>query len=111
MSTTGDFDVTTERPRAGVAVVRVTGDLDLATASQVEAAVSAALDASIVEIDLTSCTFIDSSGVRVLTKAARELSERSGRVEVIADDAAIVRVLEITGVDTTVGVRPSADDA
>jgi anti-sigma B factor antagonist len=109
MSTTDDFDVTTERPRAGVAVIRVTGDLDLATASQVEGAISAALDASEVDIDLTSCTFIDSSGVRVLTKAARDVSASGGRIEVVADDPAIVRVLEITGVDATVGVRPSAD--
>jgi len=63
-----------------------------------------------VAIDLSSCTFLDSSGVRILAKAARETTERGARLDLVASDPAIVRVLEITNVDTMAPVHASLDD-
>jgi anti-sigma B factor antagonist len=54
--------------RDGVVVARVTGDLDLSDAAQMEADVLAAVTASNgpLVVDLTAVTFIDSAGVRGL---------------------------------------------
>jgi anti-anti-sigma factor len=73
--------------RDGVVIVRVTGDVDLSNAAQVEAAVLAAAATSrgALVVDLTDVPFIDSAGVRCLDHL---LSERppDGSVLVVADE-------------------------
>ena len=54
---------------------RRAGDRDLATAPQREEALSGRLEESGLVIDLSDCTFIDSSCVRVLVSVARETEE------------------------------------
>jgi anti-sigma B factor antagonist len=111
VTASNEFDVTAETARKGVVVVRVTGDLDLATAPRFAHAVVATPTAPHVVIDLTACTFLDSSGVRALVQAVRETTEAGRRVDVVAASAAILRVLEITAVDRMVSVHPSLEDA
>ena len=110
MTTPDEFDVTVESAPNGAAIVRVSGELDLAAAPQFEEALSSVRDAGGVAIDLSGCTFLDSSGVRILAKAARETTERGARLDLVASDPAIVRVLEITNVDTMAPVHASLDD-
>ena len=109
MATTGDCDVRTETAPDGAIVIHVTGELDLAGVPQLEAATASALESPAVTIDLTECTFLDSSGVRALTQAARDVPARGGQLAVVTNDPGILRVLEITGIDTLLDVRPSRD--
>jgi anti-sigma B factor antagonist len=111
VTTLDEFDVTVESARDGSAVVRVNGDLDLLGSPRLEEALEATEDAPRVVIDLTACTFLDSSGVRVLTMTARKTSARGARLALVAADPAVVRVLEITGIDTLVSMHSSLDDA
>ena len=111
MATPDEFAVTVETPQEGTLLVRVTGDLDLATSPRVGDALSSAPVARHVVIDLTGCTFVDSSGVRVLVPAARDAPESGRGVSLVAPDSGIRRVLEISGVDTLVPVHSSVDDA
>jgi anti-sigma B factor antagonist len=106
-----EFDVSTETAGEGVLVVRVSGDLDLATSPRFADALAAAPAARQVVIDLTGCTFLDSSGVRTLVQAVREIPGDERRVGVVAASPAILRVLEITGVDRMVPVQRSLEDA
>ncbi len=73
--------------RDGVVIVRVTGDVDLSNAAQVEAAVLAAATTShgSMVVDLTAVPFVDSAGVRCLDHL---LAERppDGSVLVVADE-------------------------
>ena len=101
-----DFDVAVDR-RDDCVVVRVEGELDMASASEFEEAISRVTSASHVVIDLGSCTFLDSTGMRVITETMRQ----SPRVSVVATDPGVLRVLEITAVDTMVSVHPSVEDA
>jgi anti-sigma B factor antagonist len=104
-----DFDVRSETtPRGGV--LRVAGDLDLASAPRVEEAISE-LDADPVVIDLSECTFLDSAGMRVLLAGARELADAGRRLRVATSDPRILRVLEIAAVDTLIEVHPTVEDA
>jgi anti-anti-sigma factor len=110
VTTPDEFDVTVESVPDGSAVVHVSGELDLAAAPRFEEALGSIRDAPGVVIDLTGCTFLDSSGVRILAQSAREASERGARLDLVAADPAVVRVLEITTVDTMAPVHASLDD-
>jgi len=93
-------------------VVHVSGELDLATVPRLEEALSAAPNGTRVVIDLSTCTFLDSSGVRVLASAARAAEAVGGRTElVVTEDSGIARVLEITSMGTLARIHPSLDAA
>jgi anti-anti-sigma factor len=87
--------------------VHVAGDLDLATALQFEDALAGAAPAPHVVIDLSECTFVDSTGMRLIASTVRD----TDRVSVVATDPGILRVLEITAMDTMVAVHPTVDAA
>ena len=106
MGDVADFAVAVDRLDDCV-VVRVEGELDMASASELEDAISRVVSAPHVVIDLTSCTFLDSTGMRVITDTMRE----AARVSVVATDPGVLRVLEITAVDTVVSVHASVEEA
>jgi anti-anti-sigma factor len=58
-------------------------------------------------LDLSECTFVDSSGVRIVAATI----EHAERVSIIASEPAVLRALEITAVDTMVSVHPTLDAA
>ncbi len=110
VSTSRDFDLRVETTPAGAAVLRVSGELDLATAPRLEQAVARARPATPIVIDLSRCTFVDSAGMRSLVNASKSASPE-GRVHLVATDPNILRVLEITGIDTVVAVHASVEAA
>jgi anti-sigma B factor antagonist len=80
--------------------VTATGEVDLFTAPELKAALRAAIiesGATDVTVDLTSATFLDSTGIAALFGAYRWLRARDGRLTILADDPAIVDPLELTG--------------
>ena len=95
----------------GVFVVRVFGELDMASCPHVEDAVSSAPSMARVVIDLTRCTFVDSAGVRALVTAQRNVTAEGGRVDLVAAEPGILRVLEITNVDTVMTVHSTLETA
>jgi anti-anti-sigma factor len=111
VATPDDFDVTVETLQEGTVLVRITGDLDLATSPRVDDALASAPVAERVVIDLTGCTFVDSSGMRVLVQVARDAPGSGRGVSLVAPGAGIRRVLEISGVDTLLPVHSSVADA
>ncbi len=111
MATPGEFDVRTEPTRDGGVVVSVQGELDLATAPRLEEVLASRAPGSRVVIDLSGCTFLDSSGVRVLALTANEAAADGARLELVVVDAGIARVLEITGIDTLIDVHSSLEAA
>lgn len=94
------FDVSTEagpdgRPRA----VAVSGELDIAAAPDVGAAVrraQAAGDGMLV-LDLSEVIHLDSSGLRVLLDAAARARQRERRLVIVAPpEGPVGRLLELT---------------
>jgi anti-sigma B factor antagonist len=92
----------------GRTVVAAEGQVDLATAPQLAAALAQAQRAGAREIvaDLTKVDFLDSVGVRVLVEAAREAAQVNASVSVQGATGWVARVLEITGVDDYLRVIP-----
>lgn len=85
-------------------VVEVVGEIDLATAGQLSAALEpllAAGDGPVV-IDVGAVSFIDSSGLAVLAHSAA-----SGRTVILRHPSKIVvRVIETTGLDQVITLEP-----
>src|SRR5215208_7255089 len=92
------FDVRLEPDRERLVVVP-SGELDLATADQLEAAVAEQFDNGFdhVVADLRELTFIDSTGIRTLWQA-HQRAERSGvRLSIIPGNGDVSRALDLTG--------------
>ena len=106
MGDVAHFAVGVDR-RDDCVVIRVEGELDMASASELEDAISRVITTPYLIVDLGSCTFLDSTGTRVITETIRKAS----RVSVVATDPRVLRVLEITAVDTMVAVHASLEDA
>jgi anti-anti-sigma factor len=92
------FELTVERYDS-VATVVVSGELDLATAPRLSAAVAEHGDAKLLVLDMTPTTFIDSTGVRALLHADRRTAGSGSRLVVVAGDGAVRRVMELCGLD------------
>ena len=87
------------RMRGGTRVVSVTGEIDLATADEVSAALARREPGEDgLVLDLTTTSFLDSSGIRVLVEAHRA-GERDGvPFGVVPGSESIRSLLETTGV-------------
>jgi anti-sigma B factor antagonist len=87
----------------GVRVVAVSGELDLDTMGELNAALAA--DEGVLAttvLDLRGLTFIDSTGVSGVLTAARRARDAGGRLACVPGPPSIRRVFELTGVDTAV---------
>lgn len=91
------FAVTVQRDDAAATIV-VSGELDLATAPRLSAAVAQHHDAQLLVLDLTAVTFIDSTGVRILIEADRFCAGSGSRVVVLARGP-VRRVLDLCELD------------
>jgi stage II sporulation protein AA (anti-sigma F factor antagonist) len=103
------FSISVER-HDGHVVVTARGELDLATASELEGAlVPVVSDGGHAVLDLRGLEFMDSSGVRVIVGAHLAAKEHGGRLSLVrlAAGTPIQRVLEICGLD---GVLDVVDD-
>jgi anti-anti-sigma factor len=94
---------------ANAAIVSLSGEHDLESQARVTAALTAGGVCPTVLADLSDCTFADSSVIAALLRAARELRERGGALElVVAREArSIRRTLELMGVATLLPMHDS----
>ena len=104
------FTVRNER-RGGASVVIPTGELDLATAPALEAALSRAFEegSDRVVLDLRELEFIDSSGLRTLLTARRRAEQSRARFSLVAGHRSLERTLEIAGVHKVFDWTPAED--
>jgi anti-anti-sigma factor len=102
-----DFSVTpTFRGECRVLVLE--GDLDLAEASTLDAALDAHADGLPVVVDLTSLSFIDSSGLHVLF---RDRANGMPAAIVRVPGSSVARVLEIVGASKAIPVYDDVAEA
>ncbi|HEX6476067.1 MAG TPA: STAS domain-containing protein [Acidimicrobiales bacterium] len=82
-------------------VLTVRGEVDLASAPKLAAAMTELMDRghTNVALDLGSVEFIDSSGLGVLVGSLRRLREDGGDLVLRAASPAVTRILELTGLD------------
>jgi anti-anti-sigma factor len=100
------FSVSVEDAQ-GRSLVTARGELDLATAPQLEEALLPPLrEGRVAVLDLRALDFMDSTGVRVIVSAHTAAQEAGGRLEVVRTDpdGPVGRVLEISGLDAVLDV-------
>lgn len=109
MSGPGPDDTTRAAP--AVRVVRPVGELDIATADELDRRLhDVPVDAHLV-VDLTEVTFVDSVTLSRFVRAARR-HDAAGTSVVLAGATGIVeRVLTITKLDAVLSCVPSVDEA
>ncbi|HET7120807.1 MAG TPA: STAS domain-containing protein [Solirubrobacterales bacterium] len=108
------FEVNVGGAAQGVVTISVRGELDLSTAPDLEGPLEEALenDDSLL-IDLCDCEFIDSTGIALIVRAWQRL-EGGGNGRVLAicsDNEQVRRVLEITGLQLSIPVHLTRDEA
>ena len=107
--------LTLEVSDAPVPVVRATGELDLDTAAQLCGGIHEAATRTPrprVVIDLTGVSFCDSTGLRALIGAVREVEVLGGRAVVAVEpEGALDRVLTLSGLGEFLRVCGSAEAA
>ena len=67
--------------------------------------------ATLVVVDLTGTTFIDSTGLGVLIRGVERLRARDGQLAVVCVDHNLTKILEVTGLDRVFSIYPSRDEA
>jgi anti-anti-sigma factor len=84
----------------GVAKVAVAGDVDTATAGELERALlQAAEGTSAVHVDLGAVSSIDSSGLRALIVARQASLDGGTEFGIVATTPAVDRLLRLTGLE------------
>ena len=92
--------------------LRLTGELDLASAEALGPELLAAVDSAMpgrLDLDLSAVSYLASAGIGLLLEGLRRARAAGGRLHVHADgNGPAARVLELAGVDTALGARPRA---
>ena len=94
-----EFSTASHQDDASVWTVRVTGELDLATAPRLEAMLEEVLrsEPSTVLLGLEKVAFLDSTGIRVIVTARKQLEARGAHLVIDGLSAAVQQVLEVSG--------------
>jgi anti-sigma B factor antagonist len=104
-----DFEAASESLDGGIHVVSVTGEIDLATGPELERALLALPDEGVasVVVDLTGCSFMDSTGLHLLVRTQRRCDRPGGRLAVVSANRSVLKVFEITRLDQLFAIYPS----
>jgi anti-sigma B factor antagonist len=94
-------------------LVTASGELDVAAAPQLSAILTmgAASSESVVVLDLVGATFLDSTALGVVIRAADQLKGAGKRLFVAAPEGPVSRLLELTNLKQHFAVYGSREDA
>jgi anti-sigma B factor antagonist len=97
------------RNEPGCAIVAVSGDVDISTSPDLRQALAGVVAAGnrVIVVDLSGVRFIDSTGLGVLVGAYTAVRNAGGRLAVVNNHAAVLKVLNITALDDVLGVHPT----
>jgi anti-anti-sigma factor len=104
--TVGELHVSDD---AGWPVARLAGEVDLSNVEDLGERLEQAVSnrAQGLVLDLSRVTYLDSTGVRLIYRLARQLGDRQQRLRlVVPDDSRIRRVLLMAGVASVAQVVP-----
>ena len=100
------MEIVSEQLEKGILKIGLSGRLDVAGAKDIERKFAdlTAAPRNAVIVDLSKVVFLASIGIRVLLVNAKELKSRGGRMALLSPDATVARVLELSGIDMSIGV-------
>ena len=104
----------TAEHRAGLAVVRVEGEIDASNMNWVESRLRALLtnQSDGLVVDLSATTYLDSAGIALWFALAAELQQHRQQLHlVVVDNSSIARMVTLTGLDEAVPTHPTLETA
>jgi anti-sigma B factor antagonist len=108
-----EFQLMEEDVDAHTHLITVSGEIHVSTASEFSRRLDAtiALGKTGLVLDLTPTEFIDSTGLSVLLNGLRKVTRQRGRMALVCTNPTVLRLFEITRLDTTFDIRPTRDEA
>ena len=84
-------------------VIRVTGELDIATAEKAYSYISDIIDGgpAPVTVDLSGLTFCDASGLGVLARIARHAKQAGRQLKLSSARPSLLKLMRLTGLDVS----------
>jgi anti-sigma B factor antagonist len=107
------IDTGLTRPLPGVVLLTAAGEVDTLTAPRLEAALGELVDSGArgLVADLTGITFLASSGLAVLIRAAHRAEADGRRLRLVTQGRPVLRPLQITGTDGLFDLHTDLDAA
>jgi anti-sigma B factor antagonist len=94
-----NFTVESEEEARGT-VITVSGELDIASSTELEQVLDGLREAKLVVIDLRQLEFVDSTGLGVLVRAHQHALEHGNRVALVRGPGQVDRLLGLTGLES-----------
>ncbi|MEA2152505.1 MAG: hypothetical protein QOI18_738 [Solirubrobacteraceae bacterium] len=97
----------------GQHVLKLRGELDIASAPDLQAAIVRVCESSVhaVTLDLSGLTFLDSSGLAAIISAGKRCAKLAYEFRVIPGPRAVQRVFELTGLLDRMPFKSAAEVA
>jgi anti-sigma B factor antagonist len=107
------FDLTEDTVDDRTHVITVSGEIHVSTAPTFSRRLNDAIGQgkTAVVLDLAGVTFIDSTGLSVLLNGLRRVTRRGGRMAIVCTNPTVLRLFEITRLDTTFEIVRTRQDA
>jgi anti-sigma B factor antagonist len=108
-----NFDLSEEELDDTTVIIRVAGEIHATTAPEFSARLNSAIESgrNRVVLDLTGVEFIDSTGLSVLLNGLRRVTRVRGAMVLACANPTVLRLFEITKLDSTFEILPSCDEA
>ena len=108
-----DFHATVASLDGTLALVSVSGELDLYTSRRLQEAIGEAtsVGADQVVVDLSGVGFIDSTALGVIVQESKRLEGRGQSLLLVINDPRMLRVFEVTGLDRVLRRHATLHDA
>jgi anti-anti-sigma factor len=104
----------TEEREGEIPVLVIEGEIDASNSLEIAGRLRGAItnQGTVLIVDLSPTTYIDSAGINVIFKLARELRERQQQLHlVVTPGSPIARMVAIVGLDVAVPTHPTREAA
>ncbi len=108
-----DFELDEDDVDERTHVIAVTGEIHVSTAPEFSTRLNSAIarGKTAVVLDLSGVEFIDSTGLSVLLNGLRRVTRQRGRMAIVCRNPTVLRLFEITRLDTTFDIHPTREEA
>jgi anti-sigma B factor antagonist len=105
--------VETRNPREGVAIIALSGEVDVYTSPRVKQEIVDLLNGGTTKliVDLSGVEYLDSTGLGVLIGGLKRARERDGDLKLLCDNPRILRIFEITGLTKIFDIQRTEAEA
>jgi anti-sigma B factor antagonist len=107
------FELTDESLDEATHLIAVRGEVHVSTAPEFSERLNEAIATGKtgVVIDMSAVEFIDSTGLSVLLNALRRVTRQQGRLALVVSNPTVLRLFEITRLDSTFDIAPTRGEA